>query len=77
MADSKRAHFSKSPILKIFSQKFHALVLGFLELIDSKDIALMCFNLYGRENIRYKLKKGQKNKKHFLLVLELVSLTAT
>ena len=28
MADSKKAHFSKSPILKIFSQKFLRLVLG-------------------------------------------------
>jgi hypothetical protein len=38
MADSKKAHFSKSPILNIFSWKFHRLVLGLVELIDAKGI---------------------------------------
>ena len=36
MADSKKAHFSKSPILKNFSRKFLRLVLGLVELIDVK-----------------------------------------
>ena len=38
MADSKKVHFSKSPILKIFLWKFHGLVLGLVELIDAIDI---------------------------------------
>ena len=38
MADSKKQSFSKSPILKIFSQKFHRLVLGLVGLIDAKGI---------------------------------------
>ena len=38
MADSKKAHFSKSPILKIFLQKFYRLVLGLVGLIDAKGI---------------------------------------
>ena len=38
MADSKKAHFSKSPILEIFSRKFLGLVLGLVELIDAKGI---------------------------------------
>ena len=36
----KKAHFSKSPILEIFSQKFHGVVLGLVELIDAKGIDL-------------------------------------
>ena len=38
MADSKKAHFSKSPILKIFSRKFLKLVLGLVGLNDAKGI---------------------------------------
>ena len=38
MADSKKQRFSKSPILKKISQKFHRLVLGLVELIDVKGI---------------------------------------
>ena len=38
MADSKKAHFSKSPILKIFSQKFLRLVLRLVGLNDAKGI---------------------------------------
>ena len=38
MADSKKAHFSKSPILKIFSRKFLRWVLGLVELNDAKGI---------------------------------------
>jgi hypothetical protein len=34
MADSKKGHFSKSPILNIFLWKFHGAVLGFVEFID-------------------------------------------
>ena len=40
MADSKKAHFSKSPILKIFLWKFHGSVLGLEGLIDAKGIDL-------------------------------------
>ena len=36
MADSKKGHFSKSPILNIFLWKFYGLVLGLVDLIDAK-----------------------------------------
>ena len=38
MADSKKAHFSKSPILKNFSRKFLRFVLGLVGLNDAKGI---------------------------------------
>ena len=38
MADSKKAHFSKSPILKIFSRIFLRFVLGLVGLNDAKGI---------------------------------------
>jgi hypothetical protein len=38
MADFKKAHFPVPPILSIFSQKLHGLVLGLVELIDAKGI---------------------------------------
>ena len=38
MADSKKAHFSKSPILKIFLKKFLRLVLRLVGLNDAKGI---------------------------------------
>ena len=38
MADSEKAHFSKSPILKIFSRKFLRFVLGLVGLNDVKGI---------------------------------------
>jgi hypothetical protein len=38
MANSKKLSFSKSPILNIFFQKFHGLVLGLVGLIDAKGI---------------------------------------
>ena len=38
MADSKKGHFSKSPILKIFSRKFLRFVLGLVGLNDAKGI---------------------------------------
>ena len=38
MADWKKAYFPKSPILKIFSRKFHGLVLGLVGLNDAKPI---------------------------------------
>ena len=37
-AYSKKWKFSKSPILKFFSRKFHRLVLGLVGLIDEKGI---------------------------------------
>ena len=42
MADSKKAHFSESPILKNFSPKFLRWVLGLVGLNDVKgiDVAL-------------------------------------
>ena len=38
MADSKKLSFSTPPILNIFFQKFHGLVLGLVVLIDEKGI---------------------------------------
>ena len=38
MADSKKAHFSKSLILKIFSREFLRWVLGLVGLNDAKGI---------------------------------------
>jgi hypothetical protein len=38
MADSKKLRFSTPPILIIFFQKFHGLVLGLVGLIDAKSI---------------------------------------
>ena len=38
MADSKKVHFSKLPILKKFLRKFHGLNRGSVELIDAKGI---------------------------------------
>ena len=38
MADSKKQYFSKSPILKKFSQKFIRFVLGLVGLNDAKGI---------------------------------------
>jgi hypothetical protein len=38
MADSKKLSVSIPPILNIFFQKFHGLVLGLVELIDAKGI---------------------------------------
>ena len=40
MADLKKARFPTPPILNIFLQKFHGLVLGLIELIDAKGIGL-------------------------------------
>jgi hypothetical protein len=38
MADSKKLRFSKPPILKKISWKFHGLVLGLVGFIDAKGI---------------------------------------
>ena len=38
IADSKKMRFSKSPILKKISRKFHRSVLGLVGLIDAKGI---------------------------------------
>ena len=38
MADSKKGHFPSPPILNIFFQNFHGLVLGLVGLIDAKGI---------------------------------------
>ena len=38
LADSKKGHFSKSPILDIFLWKFNGLVLGLVGLNDAKGI---------------------------------------
>ena len=38
MAIFQNGSFSKPPILKIFSQKFHRLVLGLVGLIDAEGI---------------------------------------
>ena len=44
MADSKKGHFSKSPILNIFLWKFYGLVLGLVELNDAKGIDVIYQN---------------------------------
>ena len=36
----KKGHFPAPPILNIFLQKFHGLVLGLVELIDAKGIGV-------------------------------------
>jgi hypothetical protein len=38
MADSKKLSFLKLPILNMFLENFHGLVLGLVELIDAKGI---------------------------------------
>ena len=66
----KKGYFLKSPILEIFLRKFLWLALGLVGLIDAKGIDL---NLYCREAVRHKLKKGRKTlEMHFLPVLELM-----
>ena len=40
MADLKKARFPAPPILNIFLQKFHGVVLGLVELIDAKGIGV-------------------------------------
>ena len=40
MTDSKKGHFSKSPILNIFLWQFHGSVLGLVEFIDAKGIGM-------------------------------------
>jgi hypothetical protein len=40
MAEYKKAHFSAPPILNIFSQKYHVLVLWLVGLIDAKGIGV-------------------------------------
>ena len=42
MADSKKAHFSKSTILKIFSQKFLRFVLGLVGFPWFPESSLLC-----------------------------------
>ena len=43
MANFKKLRFSKSPILKKFSRKFHRLVLGLVGLIEAKGIDVAFF----------------------------------
>jgi hypothetical protein len=40
MAASKKPRFPAPPILNIFSWHFHGLVLGLVELIDTKGIGM-------------------------------------
>ena len=64
MADSKQAHFSKSPILKIFSQKSLRSVLGLVGLNDAKGIDVaQCIWPWGC------LTKAQKQPKNAFSVL--------
>ena len=64
MADSKKAHFSKSPILKIFSRKFLRFVLGLVGLNDAKGIDVaQCIWPWGCPT------KAQKQPKNPFLVL--------
>ena len=62
MADSKKVHFSKSPILKIFLWKFLGFVLGLVGLIVMQR-ALLHLNLYGCEAVRHKRKNSLKTQK--------------
>jgi hypothetical protein len=75
MADSKKARFSKSPILKFFSWKFLRWVLGLVGLNDAKGIDVaQCIWPWGCQ----KLKNSQKM--HFLYfwaVFELLSVSLT
>ena len=41
MTDLKKGQFPAPPILNIFSQEFHGLVLGLVELIDAKGIGVV------------------------------------
>ena len=64
MADSKKAHFSKSPILKIFSWKSLRSVLGLVGLNDAKGIDVaQCIWPWGC------LTKAQKQPKNAFSVL--------
>ena len=59
MANSKKAHFSKSPILKIFLKKFLRLVLRLVGLNDAKGIDVaQCVWPWG---CRTKAQKQPKN----------------
>ena len=58
MADSKKGHFSKSPILDIFLRKFNGSVLGLVELNDAKGIVVA---------------QPISPKMHFLAIFELMS----
>ena len=40
MDDLKKAHFPAPPILNIFSQKFHGLVLWLVAMIEAKGIGV-------------------------------------
>ena len=60
MAHSKKLNFSKSPIPKIFSQKFHRLVLGVVGLIDAKGTDVN-FYKYERSQIRHFCSPGSRN----------------
>ena len=55
----KKTSFSIPPILNIFFQKFHGLVLGL--------VRLMWLNLDGHEALRHKLKNGLKTQKIVLI----------
>ena len=52
MADSKKLSFSIPPILNIFFQKFHGLVLGLVELIDTKDTQMFTTHSFTNSMIR-------------------------
>ena len=67
----KKAHFSKSPILKIFSRKFLRFVLGLVGLNDAKgiDVAQPIWP-WGCPTYTQKWPKNPKN--NFLPVFELM-----
>ena len=65
----KKTEFFKTANSEYFFQKFHGLVLGFIELIDAKDI-----DVAHPEAVRHKLKNGLNTQKmHFWPVFELMS----
>ena len=59
MANSKKLRFSIPPILDIFFQKFHGLVLGLVRLIDAKgiDVAQPKYMAMRLSNISWKIGK--------------------
>ena len=62
MANWKNGHFSKSPILKIFSRKLLRLVLGFVGLNDAKCMYVaQCIWLWGCPTKAQKKPKSTEN----------------
>ena len=68
MADSKKPHFAKRSILKFFLPNWAGWVLWLVGLIDMYGIALVWFNIYGREAVQNELNNRQKQAKNAFFV---------